>query len=95
MNFDNFKSSLINSAPPPGLPGGLQALWYDGKGDWNKAHNIAQDIETAEGSWIHAYLHRKEGDLGNAAYWYHRAKQPVSKTSLQEEWETIVKALLR
>ena len=69
-------------------------MWYDGKGDWGKAHDIAQDIRTAEGSWIHAYLHRKEGDAGNAAYWYHRANQPVCKTSLEEEWETIVKTLL-
>ena len=95
MNFDTFKSSLTNSSLPPNLDGGLQALWYDGKGDWNKAHNIAQDLETPEGSWIHAYLHRKEGDLGNAAYWYHRAHQPVCKTSLQEEWDNIVRALLR
>ena len=79
---------------PPGLSNGLTALWYDGKGDWNKAHDVAQEIHTAEGSWIHAYLHRKEGDAGNASYWYHRASQPVCKASLAEEWENIVKALL-
>jgi hypothetical protein len=95
MEFENFKSSLTNSSVPAGLSNSLRALWYDGKGDWNEAHNIAQEIRTAEGSWIHAYLHRKEGDSGNAAYWYHRANQPVCKTSLQEEWEAIVKALLR
>lgn len=72
----------------------MKALWYDGKDDWEQAHNIAQDIRSTEGSWIHAYLHRKEGDEGNAAYWYHRANQPVCKTSLQEEWESIVEALL-
>ena len=79
---------------PPGLTDSLQAMWYDGKGDWNKAHNIAQEIHSKEGSWIHAYLHRKEGDAGNAAYWYHRANQPVCKTSLAHEWEDIVKAFL-
>ena len=94
MNFQDFKSSLNASSAPPGLTNSLQALWFDGKGDWEKAHDVAQEIHTAEGSWIHAYLHRKEGDVGNAAYWYHRANQPVCKTSLTEEWENIVKALL-
>ena len=94
MNFQDFKSSLSASSVPPGLTNSLQALWHDGKEDWNKAHDIAQEIRSPEGSWIHAYLHRKEGDAGNAAYWYHRANQPVCKTSLAEEWETIVKALL-
>jgi hypothetical protein len=94
MNFQDFKSSLNASSMPPGLSNSLTALWYDGKGDWNKAHDVAQEIHTAEGSWIHAYLHRKEGDVGNASYWYHRANQPVCKTSLVEEWENIVKALL-
>jgi hypothetical protein len=94
MNFQDFKSSLSASSSPPSLSNSLQALWYDGKGDWNKAHDIAQDIRSPEGSWIHAYLHRKEGDVGNASYWYHRANQPVCTTSLEEEWEDIVKAML-
>jgi hypothetical protein len=94
MDFLSFKESLTTSTSPPPLSSSLQALWYEGKGDWNRAHDIAQDIHTREGSWIHAYLHRKEGDLGNAAYWYHRANQPVCKTSLEEEWENIVTALL-
>ena len=94
MNFQDFKSSLNTSSSPPSLSRSLQALWFDGKGDWNQAHDIAQEIRSPEGSWIHAYLHRKEGDEGNAAYWYHRANQPVCKTSHIEEWETIVKALL-
>jgi len=94
MNFQDFKSSLSTSSSPSSLSRSLQAMWYDGKGDWNKAHDIAQEIRSTEGSWIHAYLHRKEGDEGNAAYWYHRANQPVCKTSLIDEWETIVKALL-
>ena len=65
MNFQDFKSSLSASSSPPSLSNSLQALWHDGKGDWNKAHNIAQEIRSPEGSWIHAYLHRKEGDEGS------------------------------
>jgi hypothetical protein len=94
MNFQQFIISLGNTSMPPSLKDSLQAMWYDGKGDWTTAHDIAQEIHSKEGSWIHAYLHRKEGDAGNAAYWYHRANQPVCKTSLAQEWEDIVKALL-
>jgi hypothetical protein len=94
MNFQHFINSLSDASMPPSLTESLQAMWYDRKGDWNKAHDIAQEIHSKEGSWIHAYLHRKEGDAGNAAYWYHRANQPVCKTSLAQEWEDIVKALL-
>lgn len=72
----------------------LQALWFDGKGDWESSHNIAQNINTSEGSWVHAYLHRKEGDLGNASYWYSRAGRSMPKHSLEEEWGQIAKALL-
>jgi hypothetical protein len=94
MTFTEFRESLKQSSPPSQLTDTLQALWYDGKGDWEAAHNVAQEIHTREGSWIHAYLHRKEGDLGNASYWYHRANQPVSKKTLEEEWEDITRALL-
>jgi len=94
MTFSEFRDSLKQSTPPSNLKNTLQALWYDAKGDWESAHNVAQDINTREGSWIHAYLHRKEGDLGNASYWYHRANQPVSKKSLVDEWEEITKAML-
>lgn len=94
MNLNDFKQSLVSSSIPPDLSGGLQALWYDAKGNWSRAHDIAQEIHTQEGSWIHAYLHRKEGDQGNAAYWYQRANQPVCKTSLEAEWDNIVTALL-
>ena len=69
-------------------------MWYDGKGDWHKAHDIAQDIHTREGSWIHAYLHRKEGDLSNAQYWYHRANQKMPTYDLSKEWEELVIAFL-
>ena len=94
MTFPQFQTSLQSPQPPQNISPLLQALWHDGKGDWETAHNIAQDIHTSEGSWIHAYLHRKEGDNGNAAYWYQRAGKPVSTVSLQEEWEAISKALL-
>ena len=77
MTLSEFKKSIQQSAPPSNLSILLQALWFDAKGNWDKAHQLAQEVETSEGSWIHAYLHRKEGDLGNAGYWYHRAKQPV------------------
>jgi len=94
MNFDEFKSSFKNNEPPPGLSPLLLAMWYDGKNDWHGSHELAQDIHTADGSWVHAYLHRKEGDPGNAAYWYRKAGKPVAVGSLEQEWESIVKALL-
>lgn len=75
--------------------GALLALWWDGKGDWQKAHEIAQDVPGADGAWVHAYLHRKEGDVGNAAYWYRRAGHPVVEGDLRMEWDSIVGELLR
>lgn len=69
-------------------------MWEDARGNWNGAHAIAQDIDDKTGSWIHAYLHRKEGELGNAGYWYGRAGQPVAHDGLDDEWERIVSALL-
>jgi hypothetical protein len=74
--------------------GVLLALWWDAKGDWSRAHEIAQDIGGADGAWVHAYLHRKEGDTGNAAYWYRRAGRAVGRGDLNEEWEQIVRSLL-
>lgn len=94
MTLDAFKSSLSKSDPPESISKLLKAMWHEGKNDWERAHNIAQDISTDDGSWIHAYLHRVEGDLGNAAYWYHRAGKPVPRVSPEEEWEQIVAALL-
>lgn len=94
MTIGEFKSSLSNAQPPAGISQLLQALWFDAKKDWDKAHAIAQEIESADGSWVHAYLHRKEGDHGNAGYWYRRAGKPVSRQSLSEEWESISKDLL-
>lgn len=77
-----------------GLSAPLLALWWDGQGNWERAHAVAQDVETPEGAWVHAYLHRKEGDAGNAAYWYRRADRPVSWMGLDEEWAAMVKELL-
>ena len=74
--------------------GALLALWWDGKGDWDKAHEVAQDIAGADGAWVHAYLHRKQGDLGNAAYWYRRAGKTVAVGELRVEWEGIVGEML-
>lgn len=74
--------------------GALLALWWDARGDWQKAHEIAQEVPGADGAWVHAYLHRKEGDVGNAAYWYRRAGLEVETGDLQEEWERIVAEML-
>jgi len=94
MTFTEFKSSLIGSSAPQGLPVELEALWYDGKGDWNKSHEVIQDVNSKNAAWIHAYLHRKEGDLGNAQYWYSRANKAMPKMSIEEEWQTLVEYFL-
>jgi phage major head subunit gpT-like protein len=93
MTLLEFTGTLAADAPPA-LGAALVALWYDGKGSWDKAHEVAQDIDDATGAWIHAYLHRKEGDEGNAAYWYRRAGKPVERGPLDGEWASIVTALL-
>ncbi len=77
------------------LHGALLALWHDGRGDWQRAHEVAQDVPGQDGAWVHAYLHRKEGDTGNAAYWYRRASRPVVTGDLRAEWEAIVAELLQ
>jgi hypothetical protein len=91
---DEFTRTLSSSTPRSTVPPALLALWHDGRGDWTEAHRIAQDIEDVTGAWIHAYLHRKEGDLGNAGYWYRRAERPVATDSLDAEWSRIVAYLL-
>lgn len=95
MTIGDIKNSLASATPPAGLSDALLALWHDGRGDWDAAHRVAQDIDDTDGARIHAYLHRKEGDAGNAAYWYRRAGQPVATVSLDTEWEQIVTALLQ
>jgi hypothetical protein len=94
MTLEDMTASLASPTPPHGLRGALLALWFDGRGDWDAAHRVAQDIDDADGAWVHAYLHRKEGDLGNAAYWYRRAGRAVASTALDAEWTSIVSALL-
>jgi hypothetical protein len=93
MTIDEFKKTLSQTSPPPVRPV-LLALWYDARGDWEKAHALAQDVDDPSGAWIHAYLHRKEGDIGNAGYWYRRANKPVATDSIDAEWARIVSALL-
>ncbi len=94
MSLDDFLTSLNDATAPDGLSPALLALWYDGRGDWNRAHEIAQDIDDETGSWVHAYLHRKEGDEGNAHYWYRRAGARPASGSLEMEWRAIVEALI-
>jgi hypothetical protein len=90
----DFRVSLSGAAPAPDLSAPLAALWWAAKGNWNEAHKIVQDEDDANSAWVHAYLHRVEGDLGNAGYWYRQASQPVAKDVLETEWERIVAALL-
>jgi hypothetical protein len=94
MTLDQFRRTLTDAAPPQSLTAPLRALWFDGRGDWNQAHNVAQDVEDATGAWVHAYLHRKEGDLQNAEYWYRRAGKPVATSALEDEWAAMVTLLL-
>ena len=94
MTLADFKASLSAAAPPPGLAPLLLALWHDARGDWPRAHEIAQDVGDESGAWVHAYLHRKEGDLGNAAYWYRQARKPQARVPLDDEWAEIVEKLL-
>jgi hypothetical protein len=92
-DIESLRQSLSAGAPPASLPPLLKALWYDAKGDWDRAHEIAQYEQGELAAWVHAYLHRKEGDLSNAAYWYARAGKTVCRTSLELEWREIVQAL--
>jgi hypothetical protein len=92
--MSDFRASLSGTAPATNLEPPLAALWWAAKGEWDKAHTIVMNEETANAAWVHAYLHRVEGDLGNAGYWYRQAGQPAAKDSLEAEWERIVSALL-
>ena|SRR5438034_514383 len=93
MTVQEFTKSLKDTRPPDVAPP-LVALWHDARGDWETAHKVAQDIDDRTGAWIHAYLHRKEGDLGNARYWYGQAEKPEATDSLEAEWRRIVTELL-
>jgi hypothetical protein len=94
MDFETYKISLGAAVPPGGLGPAVEALWWEKKGDWQRAHHCAQQQGDADGAWVHAYLHRVEGDLRNATGWYGRAGRPVCAVPLPEEWETIARALL-
>jgi hypothetical protein len=89
MTIEEFEAARADE-----LDGVLLALWWDAKGDWAKAHEIAQEVPGADGAWVHGYLHRKDGDLGNAAYWYRRAGKSVAKGDSQQAWERIVAEML-
>jgi hypothetical protein len=98
MTYEEFQQSIArDSAAPPGLSLSAQALWHDARGDWERAHNCAQDDHSRDGSWVHAYLHRKEGDPGNAGYWYSRAgrKMPAASVTLETEWSELARALVK
>jgi hypothetical protein len=94
VKIAEFKASLSGAAPAPQLDAPLAGLWWAAKGDWDRAHRIVQDEPSADAAWVHAYLHRVEGDLSNAGYWYRKAVKPVETASLEAEWEAIVSALL-
>lgn len=94
MSFGEFTASIATGTPPPGAGPALLALWHDGRGDWDRAHELAQAAGGRDGAWVHAYLHRKEGDEGNAGYWYARAGRPAASGDLAVEWEAIARALV-
>jgi hypothetical protein len=91
MNLEAFTKTLSDASPPASFSACLAALWYDAKGDWNRAHEQVDDLDGKQAAWVHAYLHRKEGDVGNAGYWYRRAGKEPAKVSLKEEWEELVR----
>lgn len=96
MDLQAFKTSLDQEQPPTQLDVPLQALWWAGKGQWKTSHDLLQNQPDGNGSaWVHAWLHREEGDLSNAGYWYNRASKPAASTPLQEEWDDIARNLLQ
>ncbi len=94
MTGEEFKNTLSDATPPADLSPLLQALWHQAKGNWEMAHQIAQNQKSPDGDWTHAFLHRDEGDLGNAAYWYRRADKPVPSGPIKDEWEQLLVAFL-
>jgi hypothetical protein len=94
MSKADFRASLSGAAPSPELDAPLAALWWAAKSNWDAAHKIVQDEADANSAWVHAYLHRVEGDPGNAGYWYRRAGQPVASGALEAERDQIISALL-
>jgi len=94
MTLTELRDTLSRPKAPAGLEAPLEALWHDARGDWDRAHRIAMDAKGRDGAWVHAYLHRKEGDLDNARYWYRKAKRPEATGALENEWAAIASALL-
>ena len=94
MDITAFKVTLGADSPPEGLSLAVQALWQVAKGDWDQAHKLAQDQDDGAGAWVHAHLHRVEGDLRNAGHWYRKANREVSEAPLPKEWDEIAAALL-
>jgi hypothetical protein len=95
MNLSEFKRTLAKANPPAGLAPALTALWWAGKDEWDTAHKIVMDEADEDSAWVHAYLHRVEGDLPNARYWYRQAQRPVASQPLAAEWDAIAEALLQ
>ena len=94
MTFEDFKTTLAARRCPGTLSAALRALWQDAQGNWKQAHELVQEESDRDSAWVHAYLHRKEGDRSNAAYWYRTAQKPVNTAAFDEEWEQIVRELL-
>lgn len=92
--MDQFRATLSAAAPPAGLSAPVEALWWDAKGDWARAHGLVDDLSTPEGMAVHAYLHRKEGVEWNAEYWYSRAGRRYHRPTLEAEWEALAVGLL-
>ncbi len=93
-NYTEFQQTLSASTPPKGWPAPLSSMWYDSKDDWDQAHEIGQEIHSAIGSWIHGYLHIKEGDESNARYWYNRAQRKYPDYGLEKEQKVIIEYIL-
>lgn len=94
MDLKSFRKSLGGTEPPSGLNLALEALWWDAKGSWAKAHHCAQERDDEAGMRVHAYLHRKEGDLSNADYWYRRCRRTPAEIGLDAEWESLARSFL-
>ena len=95
MTLSEFKHSLAKVKPPTEAVPALAALWWAAKDQWDKAHSIVMDEGGKDCAWVHAYLHRVEGDLGNARYWYRQAQRPVATAPLSAEWNAIAEILLQ
>ena len=95
MNTVAFQATTQDDTPPAGLSAPLEALWWDKKGEWSRAHELVDELESTEGMAVHAYLHRKEGEQRNADYWYRLAGRTYFRVQLSEEWNALVQGLLR